>query len=69
MTARKPRYRVVIGNYGTGWEWWIEAPGDIRPIVLAGHTSSYTERAAQAAARRLLAAIRAGEVDETEIGG
>ena len=67
MTARKPRYRVRLVRLHAGWTFdFADAAGSVGGLLVCVYT---TERAAQAAARRLLAAIRAGDVDETEIGG
>ena len=65
MTARKLRYRVRIIRLPAGWTFdFADADASVGGMLACVYTS---RRGAQSAARRLLAAIKAGDVDETEI--
>ena len=65
MTARTPRYRVRIIRLPAGWTFdFADTVGSVGGMLVCVYT---TKRAAKSAARRLLAAIKAGDVDETEI--
>jgi len=62
----KPRYRVQVSGIDHLWRWEIVFLG--RGTDGAESVWYYaSKRAAKAAARRLIAAIRAGDVDESEI--
>lgn len=65
MSARKPRYRVVIDKWCHEHYAAEMRKGNV--VIVSWDQVYTTKRAAKAAARRLLAAIKAGDVDETEI--